>query len=72
MPKPRMNTLDVAVDNQGSIVLLDLYSPAAKRWVTDHIAGEHMWFGGRLVVEPRYVMPLLHGMEGDGLVIGNL
>lgn len=59
---------DVQVINHGSIVLLDLLSRRAQEWVNANVThDEVMFFGGALVVEPRYVQDVLNGMAQDGL-----
>jgi hypothetical protein len=60
---------DVTVDNHGSIVLFHLHTDAARAWVSEHVSDEAQFFGGALVVEPRYVENLIEGMTSDGLEV---
>ena len=60
---------DVMVTNRGSIVTLTLLTKEAKDWVSENIPDDAQYFGGQLVVEPRYVDNVIAGMEGDGLVV---
>ena len=62
-------TMDVNVENHGSLFLFRLNSPAAKAWVDENVGGDVQWFGGALVVEPRYAHDLAGGMLGDGLEV---
>jgi hypothetical protein len=58
---------DILVSNHGSLCLVKAVSTAAARWIREHTDEGAMWWGGALVVEPRYVVDLLEGMAGDGL-----
>lgn len=60
---------DVSIQNEGSIVLLRPLSDIATSWFKAYVPEDSMWFGGALVVEPRYVQGLLDGMLADGLQI---
>lgn len=57
----------IYVENHGSIVLFRPMGEMAGEWLQDHTDG--MWFGGALVVEPRYVGGLAAGAQEDGLVV---
>lgn len=59
--------VDVQVEDCGSLFLLDLCSDFARQWVAENVSEESMFFGMKLVVEPRYVRDLLQGMLNDGL-----
>ena len=50
--------------NEGSLWLLIPQDDAAQDWLDAHTAGQ--WFGGGLVVEPRYVDDIVQGFEGAG------
>lgn len=62
---------DIAVTNEGTVVSLDLLTPAAREWIEEHAVTEGwQWLGGtRLVVDPRSALPLLRGAHDAGLVI---
>jgi hypothetical protein len=62
------STPDVHV-NHHSIVLFHLNTPEASQWVEENVAGEAQYFGMALVVEPRYVADLIHGMHEAGLEV---
>lgn len=63
-------TLDVSLENHGSIVLLRPLTDAAKLWISEKVSGDALWFGGAVAVEPRFVGPIVEGLENDGLVVG--
>jgi hypothetical protein len=62
-------TADFLVENHGSICLLQPLSPAARRWIHQHISPDHQVFGTAVVIEPRYLEPIFHGIVEDGLVV---
>jgi hypothetical protein len=45
--------------DEGTIVLVRPLTPAAARWLRDYTDGT--WFGPALVVEHRFVQPLIQG-----------
>ena len=56
---------DFLVSREGlSLVLVRPRTVAARAWLQDHTDGT--WFAGALVVEPRYVEPLLVGAAEEG------
>jgi hypothetical protein len=63
------HTADLRVENHGSIVLVRPLSERAQLWLDEHIGDESRWFAGALVVEPRYVAPLVEGMQEEGLEV---
>jgi hypothetical protein len=63
-PKP-----DVRVENHGSIVLLRPVTGAASAWLDENLASDAMSYGGATVCEPRYVQPIIDGMQEAGLVV---
>jgi hypothetical protein len=60
------------VENHGSIVLVRPLTLDCQAWLQANTAeeGEDMaqWFGGALVVEPRYVEALVRGLVEEGFV----
>lgn len=66
------NIVDVRVDNHGSIAVVTPITPTAKEWVEENVTqnGGPQYWGGGIVVEPRFLADLVTGMESDGLVIG--
>jgi hypothetical protein len=64
-----MASMDVAAYNHGSLWALHPLTPAAQDWMALHIAEDAQWMGNSLMVEARYVEPILEGMAADGLVV---
>ncbi len=60
---------DVVVENHFSLILFRLLSPEAKQWVDDNVTEDAQFFGGALVVEPRYARDLIDGLIADGLAV---
>ena len=58
---------DFRVTYHGSINLVQLLTPAAKQWVAENVSDDAQFFGGALVVEPRYTGDLRDGMLLAGL-----
>ena len=57
---------DFTVTNHGSIVLVKPLTDECNDWLVEHVSDEAQWFGGALVVEPRYVEDLIEGLEEAG------
>jgi hypothetical protein len=62
---------DVTIINEGTIALMRPNTPAARTWVDQHIGQENgyqpLW--PTVVVEPRYLEPILAGLVDCGLTI---
>jgi hypothetical protein len=57
------------VEDHGSIVLVRPLTDDVEEWLEEHTDEESQWFGGALVVEPRYLSPLLAGMFEEGFAV---
>lgn len=64
-----MSGLDLSLEDHGSIALVRPLSEDGFRWLRDHVDPEALWFGRALVVEPRFVAPILEGAVEDGLIV---
>lgn len=62
-------TGDFQVEDHGSLILLRPMTEAAEQWVADFIPAEAIRFGEAVVVEPRYISNIVHGISGDGLAV---
>lgn len=62
---------DFSIEHHCSLCLVVLHTDEAWAWVSAHITGEHQFWVGKLVVEPRFLEHLLSGMTADGLVQGS-
>jgi hypothetical protein len=62
---------DFRLDSCLSLVLLRAETPAAERWIDDHIAhsDDVRWFDGAMVIPPENVAPLVKGIRADGLEV---
>lgn len=62
---------DFVVENQFSIFLLTPCTDAARQWVEDHIGSTNGYqpYWPSVVIEPRYIAPILEGMKSDGLAV---
>lgn len=64
-----MQTPDVEVSNQGSLILVRPLTDAADEWIGQRVQEDATWWYGSLVVEHRYADALIEGMRADGLVV---
>jgi hypothetical protein len=65
-----MNTQsDFIYQHEGAIGLLYPVTDEARTWVDEHIGDDAQWFGKGLVIEWRYVDPIIEGITGDGLEV---
>jgi len=63
---------DVRIDDQGTLVMFEPISQAAKDWFSEHVQSESwQWMGTRLGVDHRMAQNLVDGIEGAGFTIGN-
>lgn len=62
------DAVDVRIVNHLSTVAFEPLTDAAREWIEEHVV-EPMWFGGAVMVEPRYADGLAEGMHNDGLVL---
>lgn len=65
--KPR--TLAVTVEDHGSIMLFRPNDDDARKWLEENVEPDAQWFGGALVVEPRYAQDLVSGLEAEGFIL---
>jgi hypothetical protein len=61
--------MDFLFTNHGSVCLLQPLSEAAGEWVDEHLPEDKQMFGSAVVVEPRYVGPIIDGIINDGLEV---
>ena len=63
---------DFTLENHGSLFLLRPLTTLAHEWMHEHLPVDHpetQFFAGAIVVEPRYIGPIVEGIVGDGLVL---
>ncbi len=64
--------VDFKLENHGSLFLIRPLNSTAKGWMDDHLpmdSPETQFWGDAVVIEPRYVAPIVDGIIGDGLVL---
>jgi len=62
---------DFLFRDHGSITTLLPLNDEARGWLEEHTNGDDVtWFGGALVIEPRYVGAIIDGIIADGLGVG--
>lgn len=61
--------LDVHVMNHGSLFAFELLTSEAREWVDQNVSEDAQFFGGALMVEPRYAQDIAAGMQNDGLEV---
>jgi hypothetical protein len=55
------------IENHGSIVLIRPLTSDVEEWIEEHVGGEEtMYFGNAVVVEPRYVAPIVEALIAEG------
>ena len=70
--KTRKQSPDFTLENHGSLFLLRPQTDRAREWMSEHLPvdnPETQFFAGAIVVEPRYIGPIVEGIVGDGLVL---
>lgn len=63
---------DFVLENHGSLFLLRSLTALAHEWMNEHLPVDHpetQFFAGAIVIEPRYIGPIVEGIVGDGLVL---
>jgi hypothetical protein len=59
---------DFFVENHGSIFLLRPLTESAREWIEERLPENRMTFGSAVVVEHRYIVDIVRGVQADGLV----
>lgn len=59
--------MDFTVSDHGTLFLLTPVSGAAKQWVEEHLPQDRTELGDAVVVEHRYIRPIVSGILADGL-----
>lgn len=65
-----LTEFDFELQNEGSLVILHPLNDAAGEWIDEHLYTEQtQWWGGGIVIEPRYVEDILDGISDVGLTV---
>ncbi len=67
--KRRQRVSDVTVENHGSLFLFCPATERVRTWLKANVDSEAQWFGGALVVEPRYAEGLAEGIREAGFSV---
>lgn len=59
---------EVRIEQHGSLALVTPVSQAAQEWLVANVHQDSLWYGGSLVVEPRYLDGLIDGLVEAGLL----
>jgi hypothetical protein len=72
-PTPDSTTVDFRCENHGSIFLLYpiSLSQSAQSWIEENLPKDAQRFGNAVVVEHRYIWPILEGIQNDALVVSS-
>jgi hypothetical protein len=55
-----------SITDHGSLVLVRPLTDDCRAWLEANVSDESQWFGGALVVEPRYLIDLVAGLADEG------
>lgn len=64
--------LDFTLHDEGSLFLLHPHTATAKEWMKEHLPmdnPETQFWGDAIVIEPRYLAPIIEGIRSDGLAV---
>lgn len=61
--------VDIFVENHGTIFLVDSHTVVGEQWLDEHLPADAGRFGGKYVVEHRFIADMVDGMRADGLVV---
>jgi len=70
--KSSKTELDFQLENHGSLFLLRPLTSAATEWMRENLpvdSPETQFWGEAIVIEPRYLEPIVDGILADGLVL---
>lgn len=72
-PHPAPQENDFSFSNYGSLCILTPLSDAGSAWADLHLIGDDTltWAGG-VVIEPRYVEPIVSAIVEEGLLVAAL
>lgn len=62
--------MDIRIENHGTICLLRPLTEAVEEWIDEHVdVPDWSRLGKAVAVEPRYVPPIIEGLQADGFVV---
>jgi hypothetical protein len=71
MAKKKTKIIDFTVSGDGSVYLLNPNTEAARQWVSENLPDVQSWqyMGTAIAIEHRYIVNIVEGIKGDGLVV---
>jgi hypothetical protein len=60
---------DFRIENHGSLVGVRPLTLACQSWLNDNVGEDAQYFGGALMVEPRFLEALVDGMSAANLSV---
>jgi hypothetical protein len=70
--KSSTTELDFKLENHGSLFVLRPLNPVAQNWMSENLSvdePETQFWGDAIVIEPRYLEPIVDGILADGLIL---
>ena len=64
-----MNATDFLLQDEGTIAVLFPLTTAAEAWVEEHLAADAIYWTSGVVIEHRFVAPIVAGILDDGLEV---
>ncbi len=61
--------MDFLLNREGTISVLVALTPEAREWDDEHLPPDRMRFCGGVVIEHRFVDPIVAGIREDGLTL---
>jgi hypothetical protein len=58
---------DVSVHDHGTIALIVPETDAARTWCANNLGPDVIRYGDGIACEPRYLAPIVEGLQADGL-----
>lgn len=68
-PIPAPARPDFVLANHGSVAVLTPMTDKARTWRDEHLPEDATSWGRGVVIEPRYLEPILDGISEEGLVV---
>jgi hypothetical protein len=68
MPEQQQAQPDFTAENHGTVCIFWMNTDACREWVEENVSDYTPWGENGIVVEPRYLYPLVEGMLAGGLV----
>lgn len=65
----KRQTVDLTVQNEGSIFLLRGVSNSGEDWIAENIPDDATTWGDAIVVEHRYIQDIIDGARAAGLTV---